>query len=64
MKSHQELVLFAERVERLCKHLRERMSPGTDRDAIDRLADDAAKISVNDDFEADTVLDGIAEALR
>lgn len=54
---------FAERVERLCKHLRERMEHGPDRNAIEDLETEAADLATRVKVPLDEALAGIAEAI-
>ena len=59
-----ELVGFAERVERMCKFLQERLPPGRDKVAIVQLQDEAADIATGVKTFLGTELDGIADVLK
>ena len=53
---------FAEKVERLCKHLTQDMEPCRDRDALEELGEWAADVAAEGDYV--DPLAGVADALR
>jgi len=59
-----EVKEFAEKVEKLCRFLAAKAKHSVDRDALHRMAEDAANMQFANIEPADIVIDGIAEVLR
>lgn len=64
MATDEHIVKFAERVERLCKRLREHMDPGEDRNAVEDLENEAADLATKQvPITLSAVLSGVAAEL-